>query len=614
MKDLFPFENVRDKQIQLKEGVEEALENGKNVLTHAPTGLGKTAATLAPALAYALENDKTVFFVTPRHSQHEIAVETLKEIKEKHRISFKAADVIGKKWMCEGEGVSVYNEGEEEEPDCPRHDNTYDDNHQLTKMARSKLSEVKNLVLRAGELKRKCKKVCPYEISMHLAAESDVIIGDYFHVFHPGVRDAIFSKSNSTLEDCIIIVDEGHNLPGRTRSLNSATITRKMVKDASKEASKIGYYPEEGKLDQLAEILQKMRRNDLGMEKEVPVKKKDFKDMVENITDYKEFIGDLETVAKEVREDMDEESDCEAVANFLEKWDGKDHGFARILSRKTTSSNKEMIRLSYRCLDPQYSTAKPLNRSHTSIVMSGTLTPLDMYMDILGFEEEETEALEFGSPFPEENKLNLVVDKVTTRYKERDEKEFQKIAWYVLKSAEEVEGNVGVFFPSYDFRDKIHEKIKDRLDRPLFLEDRRMDKEEKKKFLEKFGEKTDQGAVLLGVIGGSFGEGVDYPGDLMTGVFVVGVPLQKPDLEVQSLIEFYDSKFGNGWDYGYNFPAINRALQAAGRCIRSKNDRGVVMFLDKRYSWNKYRKALNSEDYVVTSAPWKEIERFFGNS
>ncbi len=607
MENFFPFEKLRDKQKNLKEDVEKSLKEGKHLLVHAPTGLGKTAATIAPALSYALKNNKTVFFLTPRHSQHEIAIETLKKIRDKHKVDFKVADIIGKKWMCEG-GSKIF--VEEEQPDCPRHGNTYKNNHELTDIARNKLREVSNEILRASELKDRCKKVCPYEISMHLAAISDIIIGDYYYIFHPGVREVVFSKSGLKLEDCIVIVDEGHNLADRTRNLNSATLTVNMVDKASKEASIHGYHSVEGKLDETKQVMRQLSIKELGMKKEVEISKEHFIQKIENITDYKDFMGDLKTVAKEVLKEEDE-SYSETVMSFLEKWRGPDKGFARILSRRTTSSNKEIIRLGYKCLDPQYSTSKPINNSHSSIIMSGTLKPLNMYREIYGMEKDDTYTRSFKSPFPKKNKLNLIVDKVTTRYKERDKKQFQKIAWYILKSVEEVKGNTGVFFPSYDFRDKIYEKLEDRMDRPMFKEERSMEKREKKKFLDKFGEKTKSGAVLFGVIGGSFGEGVDYPGDLMTAVFVVGVPLQRPGLEVEKLIDFYEEKFGNGWDYAYNFPAINRALQAAGRCIRSKEDRGVVMFLDKRYSWSKYRKALNSESYVITSAPWKDISDFF---
>ncbi|MDY6770877.1 MAG: ATP-dependent DNA helicase [Candidatus Nanohaloarchaea archaeon] len=611
MQDLFPYSQVRDSQSQLKQDVEQALEDGGNVVAHAPTGLGKTAATLPQCLAYGLENGKTTFFLTPRHSQHEIAVETLQEVKEEHGATFRAVDLIGKRWLCEGEqGGHVYLEGEEDEK-CPRHDNTYDENHQLTERAQRKIVELKHEILRAEEIKERCDKVCPYEILMHMAADADVVVGDYFHIFHPGVREAIFAKSELSLSDCLLIVDEAHNLPGRTRSLNSAVVTERMLDRGATEASRMGYYDEESMLERLQEELQRMAKHELGMEREAEIDKQAFMDRVADITGYDTLVDNLGSVAKEVRDEGDE-STCGDIANFLDRWKGEDEGFVRVLERVQPGHGDAYLKLSYACLDPQFACREPMNQSHTSIAMSGTLTPVDMYMDLFGLDEDETYAETFGSPFPEENQLNLVVDKVTTRYKKRGDDMFQKIAWYILKTMEHVDGNVGIFFPSYDLRDKVHKRLKDRTDTALFLEDRRMDKEEKKDFLDRFAEKTDEGAALLGVVGGSFGEGVDFPGQLMSGVFIVGLPLQRPDLKTEALIDFYDEKFGQGWDYAYNYPAVNRALQAAGRCIRSEDDRGVIVFMDERYKWGKYRKAMPPGDYRATKAPWQDVRAFFG--
>lgn len=611
MQDLFPYEEERDQQDEMIEVIGQALDDEGAVVAHAPTGLGKTAASVAPALADALENDRTVFFVTPRHSQHAIALETLREIREEHNERFTSVDLIGKRWLCEGARQGHTFLEEEEENPCPRHDETYENGHQLTDRARRVKNRLSNKIMTAEETREACEKVCPYEILMNMAAEADIVIGDYFHIFHPGVRDAIFSKSGMSLSDCTVIVDEAHNLAERTRSLNSAHLTEDQLKDAVKEASRFGFYDEEEKLQRLAGGLKDMAREELGMESESKVSKGSFLAVVNDIvSEYDHLVDDLEDVAEEVTSE-EEESVCAEVAEFLDRWPGTDKGFVRVL-KKVQRTNRTYLKLSYTCLDPQYATRSPLAQSHCSVCMSGTLTPVEMYREIFGLDEEETLTETFTSPFPEENKLNLIVDRVTTKYTERDDSMYQKMAWYILQSAEQNQGNMGVFFPSYKMRDQVYEKMADRADFPVFEEDRRMNKEEKEEFLQRFGEKTDDGAVLLGVIGGSFGEGVDYPGDLMSTVMVVGIPLQRPGLETKALIEFYDDRFGKGWDYGYNFPAINRALQAAGRCIRSSDDRGVVVFMDERYRWSKYRKALPPEDYRVTSAPWKEIGEFFG--
>lgn len=609
--ELFPHSQVRPSQKELKATVEAALQDGKHVVAHAPTGLGKTAATLPPALAYGLEHNKTTFFLTPRHSQHEIALDTLKQIKEKHNTRFVAVDLIGKSHLCEGANMPSHDD-DDDQPKCPRYDNTYNDKRQLTDRARRKKNSLKGRILRAEEVKAECKKVCPYEILIHLAAEADVIVGDYFHIFHPGVRDVIFSKSSMSLKDCIVIVDEAHNLPDRTRRLYSAVLTEKMIKTAKKEAENEGYYEEEESLERLQRELERLAKHELGMDQEeVEIEKSAFTGRVKDIASYDNFIDDLGEVAKAVEEDG-KESVCADIAEFLDRWkNGKEYGFVRVL-KKVQYTKNPYLRLSYTCLNPQFATEQPFKKVHASIAMSGTLMPVGMYVDLFGLDPENTYAEAYTSPFPEGNKMNLIVDKVTTQYKQRGEKEYQKMAWYILKSAENVKGNVGVFFPSYKMRDEVYERLQKRIDKPVFVEDRSMDKEEKNKFLDKFAEKTGEGAVLLGVIGGSFGEGVDFPGELMSAVFIVGLPLQRPDLETQALIDFYDEKFdGRGWDYGYNYPAINRALQAAGRCIRSNDDRGIVMFMDKRYAWDKYRRALPAENYHITKAPWIDIQRFF---
>jgi DNA excision repair protein ERCC-2 len=131
-------------------------------------------------------------------------------------------------------------------------------------------------------------------------------------------------------------------------------------------------------------------------------------------------------------------------------------------------------------------------------------------------------------------------------------------------------------------------------------------------FLDGFKSYKNVGAILMGVIGGNFGEGIDLPGDFLKGVIIVGLPLQRPDLETEALIKYYDEKFKKGWDYGYLFPAFNRALQSAGRCIRSETDKGVIIFLDERYSWKNYFRCFPpSWDIKTTLLYEKMIEDFF---
>ena len=189
---------------------------------------------------------------------------------------------------------------------------------------------------------------------------------------------------------------------------------------------------------------------------------------------------------------------------------------------------------------------------------------------------------------------------------------FQEIAKYCSSIVNKVPKNSIIFFPSYDLRDKINEYFQKKCEKTTFLESKGMSKQEREAFLERFKSYSKQGAVLLAATGGSFGEGIDIEDNIIKSVIIVGLPLAKPDLETQELINYYQQKFGKGWDYGYTLPALIKTMQNAGRCIRSENDKALVVFLDKRYIWESYFRIFQNEEYVqITKNPLSHVENFF---
>ena len=178
-----------------------------------------------------------------------------------------------------------------------------------------------------------------------------------------------------------------------------------------------------------------------------------------------------------------------------------------------------------------------------------------------------------------------------------------------------IKGNVFVFFSSYKIRDSIYLSFMNECKKTIFLEDSKMSKEQKLEMLERFKKYKKSGAVLLGVTSGSFGEGIDMPGDLLNGVIIVGLPLGVPDLETRELIAYFDKKYKKGWDYGYLFPAFQKTLQNAGRCIRSENDKGVIAFLDERYKWGNYFKCFpKDKNFIVASNHSSYLDVFLAPS
>ena len=174
-----------------------------------------------------------------------------------------------------------------------------------------------------------------------------------------------------------------------------------------------------------------------------------------------------------------------------------------------------------------------------------------------------------------------------------------------------IPGNILILFPSYEIMKVVNESFSV-AGKSVFVEMQGMNKEEKEKMLKKFKEYKNSGAVLLGVAGANFSEGIDLPGDELNGVIIVGLPLSRPDLETKSLIEYYDQRFDKGRDYGYIFPAMKKVVQGAGRCIRSEKDKGVIIFLDERYSLGNYLRCFPKDYNVkITKLPEEHIKKFF---
>jgi len=290
----------------------------------------------------------------------------------------------------------------------------------------------------------------------------------------------------------------------------------------------------------------------------------------------------------------------------MENWLGPDEGFVRFV-RQTNSG----VVLYYKGLDPGLLSKEVIASSYSTIMISGTLTPTGMFKDMLGF-PDNTMLLEYDTPFPKENRLSLIVPVTSTRYKTRGVGEYKRIAAVCSEIIDAIPGNVAVYFPSYKLRDDISNYLAKLTSKQLLYEKPGMSKQEKQALLQEFIALRNEGGVLLGVVRGSFGEGIDLPGDFLKGVIVVGLPLGVPDIETQALIEYFDKSYGKGQEYGYIYPAINLALQSAGRCIRSERDKGVVVFLDERYAYPRYKGCFPKEwHFIVTRNPCDLIKDFF---
>jgi DNA excision repair protein ERCC-2 len=615
---LFPYDVVRDEQNKLLLLTDACIKSKRNLLVHAPTGLGKTAATLAPALHQAIEQDKTVLFLTSRHTQHQIAIDTLKAIKQKYNVDASAVSIIGKKWMCTQPGVDKLYSGDfadyckklREEKKCNFYTNIRQNMTKLTVNGTNALKVINSRgPLSTEEVIDHCRlqEMCPYEMSLAMATKAKVIITDYYYLFHPNIGDNFLTRIGKEMENLIVIVDEAHNLPYRLKDLASEFLTTTVIQRAMKEAKKYGYDNTLQTLQELKDLLETLAQG-LAIGKEKTISRQVFENPLNDSYDFDQLIEDFNAIADAIRE-LQKTSYLGSIANFLEKWQGQDDGFVRIVSYKK-GMREPFVSLSYRCLDPSVVSSDVINGTHSTILMSGTLLPTQMYKSLLGVEDVQEVA--FKNPFPKKNRINLVVPKTTTKFTQRSETQYKNIATQISQMTNKIEGNSIIFFPSYFIRDQVSRFFDPMSVKTIFSENPGMSKADKQDMLDRFKGYKDIGAVFLAVASGSFGEGIDLPGDLLKAVIVVGLPLSQPDLETKSLIDYFDKKFGKGWDYGYLFPAFNKTLQNAGRCIRSETDKGIIVFLDERYVWPNYRRCFPEDwEMVVSKDPMYEINEFF---
>ena len=605
----FPFKKIREFQKDLMQDVLDCIENGENLIAHAPTGLGKTVATLVPAIEFAVERGLSVFFLTPKHTQHRIAIETLRKIKEKGA-DIKAIDIIGKKWLCNFHGLERLDQNDfaelcsylKKEEKCQYYNKLFRKTD-LSEDAIRKIIKLQKGIYHAEEAKSMCKDLCAYEIICYAARDANVIVCDYYHIFNLYISKSFLFKIDKSLENSILIIDEAHLLPNRVRDLLSVYLTTKSIKNARKEAKALGYEDVEENLVVLERLLKEYSEKILGPNSENFLEIERLKDILkESFGNIKEAIELLQEISYYIKEKK-KKSFCSGVARFIKSFMEISDAYSLIMKRK-----EDNIIIKQLCLDASIVTKEIFEKCYASILMSATMEPTSMYKDLLGIDKAKER--KYISPFPKENRFCIVTPLVTSRYSKRKEEEYKKFGEYISKISEEVPGNIAVFFPSYEFRDRVWDFLE--TNRKVLVEERKMSKERKSNIIKTL-EKGDN-YLLLAVQGGNFSEGVDFPNNCLKGVIIAGLGLAKPDLETKSLIEYYDKKFGKGWNYAYCYPAIQKAIQASGRAIRSEKDKAVIVFLEERFLWKNYRDFLKAENFVISAEPWKEVRNFFANS
>lgn len=617
---LFPFPSIREGQREFMEDVRDSVECERILIAHAPTGIGKTVAALVPSLQYALENGKTVFFLTSKRSQHKIAIDTLRLIKQHATLNFVAVDVTSKQSMCPRatplyrEYYSLFNEfckSEQRNKRC----------HYFLGHDEEAQQRIKNEILHVEELCSWCtsRGVCPYKAALEVAESADVVVCDYNYLFSPEIAEKVLEKIETGLEDLIVIVDEAHNLPDRIRNNLSDELRMSTVTSAARG---IRYTDREmhGNLMELEQIFAKLVMRASENKSAEQAVERDFllaemekvlRRRIEAMS-YDEFVNALTSIAEDFetspykKEREAAQRNILSVADFLDGWRTQEK-CVRIFSLE----RRENPTLYFKLLDPSVISEPIFQRVHSTIMMSGTLWPTEMYADVLGATPDRIRGKEivmrdYKSPFPKENRLIVVTKDLTTKYTKRGEEMYRRVAGKISEVAHYVRGGMAVFFPSYELLKDITVYLPEEVRRRTIVERRELSKEEKNRLYELL--RDDAEGILLAVQGGSFSEGMDYESNTLKAIIVVGLPLSPPTLEVKTIEGYYAGKYGakKGRLYGYLYPAIIKVLQAAGRGIRSEQDRCIIVLMDYRFVRPPYKKCLPS-DYEITFTDRVEV-------
>ncbi len=588
---LFPYEKLRDGQRGLLRDVRAALEARKVLVAHAPTGIGKTAAVLAAAIESARATHKAVFFLTSRQTQHQVAVRTLRDIARATGEAVRVIDLTSKQSMCP-------------RPERPEHSGSfYEWCAHLTETRRCKyflkpteraVAELGNAILGVDESVKTSARAgcCPYKVAVEASRETEVLVCDYNTVFDAG--NGTLDRIGLSLGDLIVIVDEAHNLPGRIRDASGGRVNHALLAESAGEL--------DGKSAELAFGVRQLSKIFEELLSRVEDRKEE-KVSAAEVTDpllkvlstalvpksYDQFVGELLSASRKIVAEVEGRSATLEVALFLRAWTQPEKDTLRLIEKR------DFPALSIALLDPAVVAGPLFAEMHAAVLMSGTLYPMSLSADLLGIPQERRMLESYPSPFLSSRRPVLLLRGVSTRYKDRGEAMFSKIAAGIESTARATPGNVAVFFPSYKLRDDIGDRLPSRLKSQVIVERREMTKGEKDRIVQELKRAGARGgALLLGVMGGSFSEGVDFYDGILQAVVVVGLPLAPPSKEVDVLIDYFERKAGEGKGetYAYLNPAITRVLQASGRLIRREEDRGVVVLMDERLEQARYQRLL----------------------
>ena len=574
MKDLqFPFP-YREGQREIVSGVYHTVSSKKTLFVQAPTGVGKTMSAIFPSVrAIGEGKGETLFYLTAKTITGTVAWEAFHTLRE-NGLKFKVTAITAKEKLC-------FLDSPECTPEkCPYAKGHFDRVNDAVYELWTTEEVYSREVIRAHAEKW---QVCPFEMCLDLSVWVDGVICDYNYAFDPNVHLKRFFGENIS-GDYIFLIDEAHNLVERGREMYSAEISRQTLFTLRKKIRK--------HFSKLARALDKASRQMLELEEDLKASQNPYQVLsnpgVLPVT-FLTISGELEEILEE--KNLEEELRKEilefyfVVRDFLNVSELVDENY--VVYTECFGENDFRLRLF--CVNPAANLSEYLKKGRSAVFFSATLFPMLYYRELLTT-ETDAYGIYVQSPFSAKNRRILIGSDVSSRYTRRNHTEYRKIAEYISRCVWQRQGTYMVFFPSYRLMEDVYQVYEEEFSVDwvrCIRQNSDMTEREREEFLEEFQSRE---GTLVGfcVLGGIFSEGVDLTGESLIGAIIVGTGLPQIGSEREILKEYYDRKKQSGFDYAYRYPGMNKVLQAAGRVIRTKEDRGVILLLDDRFLGRDY--------------------------
>ena len=570
----FPFSSFRLGQLQMVEDVSHTIQNQEQMIIQAPTGTGKTIAALFPAVkSLAQGHVDKIFYLTARTTGRVIAEKTLMELNTKS-LQIKFVTLTAKEKICFNPDKNCTSE------ECPYAKGYYD-----------RLAEARESLFRQDEFTRETileiaefYEICPFEFSLDLSLWVDCVICDVNYAFDPRVYLRRFFLESSL--NCTFLIDEAHNLVDRSREMFSARITKGSFLELRQKLDnkKSEIYTLIGEINNtLFERKQALGDEVYAWDKDCP------EDLLSLL---KRLVLSLE---RKVTANPQSPLNQILLDHYFEvNWfckvaDMYDDNYVTCLEQKGRDLTVKLF-----CVDPSTHLSAALERTNSAVLFSATITPMSYFAQILGCREDVQKRI-LPSPFPPENLCLLASKSVSTLYRHRSHTK-NDLAKTIGSLVNAKKGNYLVFFPSYAYMDMVFPLYEQLFPHhTMLVQTQGMGEDERLLFLEHFSYENNNTLVGFVVMGGIFGEGIDLMGDRLSGAVVVGVGLPGLSLERELIRVHFEEKQMPGFNYSYLYPGMNRVFQAAGRVIRSEEDRGAILLVDTRYSLPQYASLFPSD-------------------